>query len=98
MCCDGADCHCEKVWHSTITDHFGSDRWFATTELMLMWRKGDRLPPLVTTGPAIDSDTAGELGEPSTQILFGSASTHDQQTNIFPQELGIRDYPAMHLA
>ena len=75
MCCDGVDCHCGKAWHSIITDHFGSDRWFATTELMLMWRKGDRLPPLVTTGPAVDSDTAGELGQPGTEILFGEERT-----------------------
>ncbi len=75
MCCDGVDCHCGKAWHSIISDHFGSDRWFATTELMLMWRKGDRLPPLVTTGPAVDSDTAGELGQPGTEILFGEERT-----------------------
>ena len=42
---------------------------------MLMWRKGDRLPPLVTTGPAVDADTAGELGQPGTEILFGEERT-----------------------
>ncbi len=75
MCCDGVDCHCGKACDSIITDHFGSDRWFATTELMLMWRKGDRLPPLVTTGPSSDSATAGRLGEPGTQVLFGEERT-----------------------
>lgn len=75
MCCDGVDCHCRNGWHFPITNHFGSDRWFATTELMLMWRKGDRLPPLVTTGPSNDSATAGRLGEPSTEILFGEERT-----------------------
>ena len=75
LCCDGVDCRCGKAWHSPITDHFGSDRWFATTELMLMWRKGDRLPPLVTTGPSSDSATAGRLGEPGTEVLFGEERT-----------------------
>lgn len=75
MCCDGLDCHCGNAWHSAITDHFGSDRWFATAELMMMWRKGDRLPPLVTTGPDSDSNTAGQLGEPGTEILFGEERT-----------------------
>ena len=75
MCCDGLDCHCGNAWHSVITDHFGSDRWFATAELMMMWRKGDRLPPLVTTGPDSDSNTAGQLGEPGTEILFGEERT-----------------------
>ena len=75
MCCDGLDCHCGNAWHSVVTDHFGSDRWFATAELMMMWRKGDRLPPLVTTGPDSDSNTAGQLGEPGTEILFGEERT-----------------------
>lgn len=75
MCCDGLNCNCGKAWHSSITDHFGPGRWFATAELMMMWRKGDRLPPLVTTGPDSDSSTAGQLGEPGTEILFGEERT-----------------------
>ena len=39
---------------------------------MMMWRKGDRLPPLITTGPTTaDPDDAGELGQDGTQILVG---------------------------
>lgn len=75
MCCDGVNCRCGTVWHAIINDHFGSDRWFATAELMLMWRNGDRLPPLVTSGPADNADSAGELGEPGTEILFGEERT-----------------------
>ena len=75
MCCDGVDCRCRTALHSIITDHFGSDRWFATTELMLMWSNGDRLPPLVTTGADSDSDSAGQLGEPGTEIVFGEKRT-----------------------
>ena len=75
MCCDGVDCHCEKAWNFPIVNHFRSDHWFAKTELMLMWRNGDRLPPLVTTGPSNDSATAGRLGEPGTEVLFGEERT-----------------------
>ena len=42
---------------------------------MLMWRKGDRLPPLVTTGPASNLATAGQLGEPGTEVLVGNERT-----------------------
>jgi hypothetical protein len=75
MCCDGIDCRCGRAWHSAVTDHFRSDRWFGNAELMLMWRKGDRLPPLITTGPTTDIATAGRLGEPGTEILFGEERT-----------------------
>lgn len=47
------------------------DRWFGGIELLLMFRKGDRLPPLVTSGPDTDPETAGELGQAGTELLFG---------------------------
>jgi hypothetical protein len=42
-----------------------------------MFGKGDQLPPLVTTGPADDPDTAGEIGQPGTEILFGGERVLD---------------------
>ena len=39
-----------------------------------MFRRGDRPPALVTTGPATDSDTAGEIGQAGTQVLVGGES------------------------
>lgn len=48
-----------------------ADRYFGSLELLLLWRRGDTLPALVTTGPPGDSDVAGELGQPGTSILFG---------------------------
>ncbi len=36
-----------------------------------MFRKGDTLPPLVTTGPGDDPETSGRIGEPGTENLFG---------------------------
>ncbi len=50
------------------------DRCFGRIELMLMFRKGDRMPPLVTTGPDTDPDTAGQIGETGTQVLAGGDS------------------------
>ncbi|MEO1524858.1 MAG: BBP7 family outer membrane beta-barrel protein [Planctomycetota bacterium] len=57
-----------------------SDRWFGSVELLLMYREGDRLPPLVTSGPDGDSDTAGELGQAGTQILVGNERILDDMT------------------
>ncbi len=41
------------------------DCWFGSIELLLMFRRGDRFPPLVTTtsDDPPDPDTAGELGQ-----------------------------------
>jgi len=75
MHCDSMGCHGGCAWHSMITDHFKTDHWFATAELMMMWRRGDRLPALVTTGPDSDIATAGRLGEAGTEILFGQERT-----------------------
>ncbi len=49
-------------------------RWFGGVELLLMFRKGDRLPPLITTSSDgnPDPDTAGELGQDGTVILYGA--------------------------
>ena len=46
-------------------------RWFGSAELLLMFRSGDQLPPLVTTGPATDPDTTGQLDQPDTVVLAG---------------------------
>ena len=39
------------------------------TEVLGWWTKGQRVPPLVTTGP--DNTNPGVLGEPGTEVLFG---------------------------
>lgn len=54
---------------------FSRDRWFGSAEALLWFRDGDRLPPLVTTGPTTDQNTAGELGAAGTQTLFGDENT-----------------------
>lgn len=70
--CDGSCTAATMGFGKNERISFRRDRWFGSAEALLWWRDGDRLPPLVTTGPATDQDTAGELGEPGTDILFGN--------------------------
>ncbi|MEM1068931.1 MAG: BBP7 family outer membrane beta-barrel protein [Planctomycetota bacterium] len=70
MGCDSIGCY--RPWYrmGNASLSFDRDRWFGSAELLLLWRRGDRLPPLVTTGPDTDPDTAGTLDDPDTVILF----------------------------
>lgn len=68
--CGNAGCIGNHHWANSFLS-FDRDRWFGSIELLLMFPKGDRLPPLVTTGPDDDPDTAGQLGETGTEILYG---------------------------
>src|SRR5262249_51793882 len=47
---------------------------YGSAEYLLWWIKGDRTPPLLTTGPAA---TFGVLGQPGTQVLFGGPLDYD---------------------
>jgi Putative beta barrel porin-7 (BBP7) len=52
-------------------------RIWATGEYLMWWLRGDRLPPLVTTSPSgTPVSSAGVLGVPVTQILFGDNSVN----------------------
>lgn len=59
---------------------FCRDQWFGGVDLMLMFRNGDRLPPLVTTGPATNIETAGALDQATTRILAGDEKVFDDGT------------------
>jgi hypothetical protein len=48
------------------------NRLWLTAEALLWWTRGDRMPPLVTTGSPTDT-IPGALGQPGTVILFGGA-------------------------
>ena len=70
---------CDPGWYHSWSNSsicFNRDRWFGSAELLLMFGRGDRLPPLVTTvadgvtDP--DPDLAGELGDADTVILVGN--------------------------
>ncbi len=79
MGCDAIGCDVApwyRRWANTTLSR-NPDRWFASAELMLMFRKGDHLPPLVTTSndPNPDPDTAGEL--PGAPILAGGGKVLD---------------------
>jgi hypothetical protein len=79
--CDSIGCNCAscqtRPWYGKWSGPalgLRPGEWFGSAELLLLFRRGDRLPPLVTTGPAIDPDTAGELGQPDTSVLVGTDS------------------------
>ena len=76
--CDSLGCR-TSPWYRRWSNSglsFRRDRWFGSAELLLLWRRGDLPPPLVTTGPDNDPNTAGELGQPSTDVLFPSGAIH----------------------
>lgn len=78
--CDGGcdSIGCDPLGRSAI--RFSRDQWFGGVDLMLMFRNGDRLPPLVTTGPATNIETAGALDQATTQILAGDQRVFDDGT------------------
>lgn len=73
--CDGLSCGspgCDSHGYGSFGQRSHTPhRWFGSIELLLMFRSGDLLPPLVTTGPADDPDTAGQLGQDGTVVLAG---------------------------
>ena len=83
--CDGCGEHgcdsmgCDHCGISNGSLCFDPCRWFGSLELLLLWREGDRLPPLVTTSPdGTLIDAAGVL--PAATILAGDEKVFDQIT------------------
>lgn len=85
--CDSIGCDsiggCDSSWldrWSNARCRLNPDCWFGGAELMLMFRKGVGLPPLVTTSTNpdpdfdFDPDLAGQLDDPNTQIVVGNDS------------------------
>ena len=68
--CDGCG-NCQRCAPSGMLC-LTPERLFGSAELLLWWRRGQSLPPLVTTGPASAGRAlAGRLDQTSTEILFG---------------------------
>jgi hypothetical protein len=61
----------ECAWGAGNACGGDADRFYFTGEYLLWWAKGQRVPPLVTTGPDEASGMNGILGQPGTVILFG---------------------------
>ena len=59
---------------------FNRDRWFGSVEYLMMWNRGDRLPPLVTTDISDNPDpvTAGRLDSEDTRSLVGADKYMDR--------------------
>jgi hypothetical protein len=61
FCCGG----CREGWSCVQPVN---NCFYVKTEYLLWWMKGDKLPPLVTTGSTTGK---GVLGQPGTVVLFG---------------------------
>ncbi len=77
--CDSYGCDSIGPHHGHWTHRWANaflpldrSRWFGNIELLLMFPKGDRLPPLVTTSTSNDPDLAGQLDQADTEILYGN--------------------------
>lgn len=68
-----------KDW-ANASISFNPSQWFGSIEVLLMFRNGDGLPPLVTSGPDSDADTAGQLGQVGTSVLFPSGTVLKDMT------------------
>ncbi|WP_442510875.1 BBP7 family outer membrane beta-barrel protein [Novipirellula sp. SH528] len=78
--CDSIGCNrCGPGNWANASLVFRRDRWFANFELLLMFRSGDYLPPLFTTGPATATNP-GRLGQASTRILAGGGEVLNELT------------------
>ena len=73
--CDSDGCDAMGCGGSGWANAFVSldpERWFGSVELLLMYRKGDHLPGLITTGP--------NEGQADTQVLFGNETLFEDIT------------------
>ncbi len=86
--CDSGGCdRCCGQWSNGKLS-FCRDQWFGGVDLMLMFRDGDHLPPLVTTGPSTSAATAGRLGQAGTRILAGGDTEYKDPSAGFRLTLG----------
>ncbi len=82
------DLYCDSYGCDSMPGVFGRrtgnarDRWFGSVELLLMFRKGDTLPPLVTTTTADtpEQDTAGRLDQDETVVIAGDQRVLEEMT------------------
>lgn len=77
MGCDGAWCNgtgCDGNGCGSPSLGLNRDRWFGGIEYLMMWRRGDRLPPLVTTGALNLATTDVLLGDDRIMDRMGSGA------------------------
>jgi hypothetical protein len=85
----------QPLSHSTIADSYAApeamfeegysershrNRFYGGIEYLLWWTKGDRTPPLVTTGNPNDPAQGALVPGSTTQVLFGGNLDHDVQS------------------
>src|SRR5258708_14825619 len=93
-CCDSRWCFgafigrlfaCGEGWNCTQP---ANGCFYLKSEYLLWWTKGDKLPPLVTTGGANDL-TPGALGMAGTAILFGGKADDSEARSGVRTTLGL---------
>lgn len=78
-CDDGCDSCGHYVGHPNASLCFDPCQWFASFELLLLFREGDLIPSLITTSPAgTAGDVAGQL--PGATTLFGGENFFNEMT------------------
>jgi hypothetical protein len=75
LSCGSSDCCAPACCDPTALGLQG--RFFGEADYLLWWTKGNKLPPLVTTGSAADLRSTAALGQPGTLILFGNREYDD---------------------
>ena len=90
LACDADPTACDSLPRDAYGRHLGplglaparlrvsACDWFGSLELLLMFRKGDFLPPLVTTGDPADGADAPVL--PDATVLAGNTGVLDEMT------------------
>lgn len=69
--------NCQPCTKCFETPFLYPGQFYSSAEYMLLWTKGDKLPPLITTGQPGTLTTTGALGQPGTQVLFGDEDVDD---------------------
>lgn len=82
-CNPASGCVPQEGWNC-CSPCLGYGRFWVTTEALLWWMKGERLPPLVTTSPVgTPLNQAGVLGADNTTVLFGNSTVNNNPQGGF---------------
>jgi Putative beta barrel porin-7 (BBP7) len=75
LTCGSSDCCAPACCDPTALGLQG--RFYGDADYLLWWAKGNKLPPLVTTGSVTDLRSTAALGQMNTLILFGNREYDD---------------------
>lgn len=70
-CCDGMCCNGCGGWGNGCCGCCFGNRWWGSAEYLLWFIRGQRVPPLLTSGSVADNPP-GAIGQPGTTVLLGN--------------------------